>query len=148
MGIDVDIVEIFLNDGADLLTTGELFSEGGSSCLLYAVFDSHDTAVLELLLNTAEERGQLSELLAITTEFGKSVFHEVANTEQLQILVEAGTRCKQRTAQAVRDGLPHFPDAIADLVLGFLPDPLASVNQKLCGGTTPLMLAVRDGDVH
>merc|ERR1711964_483328 len=148
--------------------TGRVPVKGCSSIIMGMFHFGDDSKALSLFLRAAEEKGQLGDVLDMTT--GRSPFH-FANTfsenGHARVLIEAMGRlelcasgCQRGSAlsQAVRAELPsNIPDAIADLVLSFVPTVVGSFHppcrrhsellNKQYNGKTAWMEAVDKGQV-
>jgi len=105
--------------------------------------------VLGLILDTAAERGQVRDLLAITMEDGHNVFHELSATGSIpQILLDALARANRSPITPA--GI--LPADICELIRSFLPNPL---DQLCCNtqaqvegrpfGMTPIIFAACSG---
>merc|ERR1711964_30388 len=109
----------------------------------YVIFDI-DTPMLRLLLDTAAERGQVRDLLAIEDGQSMNVFHELSDMGSIpQILLD--TLARANRSPITPAGI--LPADICELIRSFLPNPL----DQLCNtqaqvegrpfGMTPIMFA-------
>jgi len=106
-----------------------------------------DTSALRVLLQAAEDRNEVGELLAIRDRNGHNVLHFVQGPAQVRVLLAALTSltlpaaCKPPIIHALPELLPY---AIREVVVSFLPYPVDKLlnQQTLLGGRTPMMSAV------
>merc|ERR1711964_308453 len=114
----------------------------------YVIFDI-DTPMLRLLLDTAAERGQVRDLLAIEDGQSMNVFHELSDMGSIpQILLD--TLARANRSPITPAGI--LPADICELIRSFLPNPL---DQLCCNtqaqvegrpfGMTPIIFAACSG---
>jgi len=109
---------------AQLYSTNYYWSDHGD--------DHKGLAVLQLLLDTAEQRGELRELLEITDGNGANILHwqHSLTPARLRIILEAVAKISSLPTKS-------FPSDICELIRSFLARPL--LDQRAFYERTPLV---------